>query len=1125
MGAESGIGSGAAGLWYRVHAVSAHGLGGTADSDYASVLPSVLNAGRQRRPFIAGWLSRGGGAPLELVTNAGPLPAPGLPARGSAVGKVHEPGDDADARKIRAAARHASAETSQAPEHAPSETSRAADRAASEELLFPWGSRGAVIDGNMLADLDQLVWAPCPGRQVPLAASASDQVRTARPDGLGQPTLFETALQTLIGRPFGWLIVADPTDLLDAEMADLRNQLTVLRQYDDEHARFDANRTERRLAELDVYREAGLWNVRVLAGAATEQDLRLIAPVLVGSVDLRAHPYRLRCPDGAQEFADVLAAKVADPADGSTVPFAATAGALAALTGLPAREVPGVRVMQPGYFDLTSETAAGPSVELGMILDGQDRPVGGMQISLATLNRHALVAGATGAGKSQTVRHLLEQLTGAGISWLVIEPVKSEYGAMSARLAGIAVGSSAGDASDVPGPTNASQAPDTPHAMDASHRMGASQAPDTPHAMDASQATGASHATDTSHATDATDVASVTEPGAARKTGGSRAVTIINPADPESVPLSVNPLAPEPGYPVQAHIDMVRALFLAAFDAPEPFPQIMSQALQRSYEECGWDPLTGAGRADLDVPPAVPTLARLQAAALAVIDDVGYGRELQADMRGFVDVRLRALRTGSAGRFFEGGHPADISALLNRNVVLALEDVANDEDKAFVIGTLIVRIVEHLRLRSKTAPADGLRHVIVLEEAHRLLRAGRTGASAHAVELFAGLLAEIRSYGEGVVIAEQIPAKLVPDAIKNTALKVLHRLPAADDRELVGATMNLDADQSRQVVSLSPGEAAVFTDGMDRPMRVRVPFGGERERAPFPSKSADGARSTSTSTAEGPPLAGRRSAACGRACTGVRPCTLVEIRAADLVARSPQDAWLRVWSEVYVLAHLVNRPRPRVPVPLRQRWADLDKRLRECALATSIDRAVLGRGQALRESYDPADLAAACAASAAAMLDGGKGAGTRPGTTWVIPQLRWLHELERVCPHEAPAPDPFGQAPALDYALPDLTDREDVKIGQRVSGLRRHALSMEVNANRLIAWTALLGEDDQSAFIEDLAAVAIGVSHRGQLGKAAGEMGVTGWLEAVLSWPRRFIVGSDDQAASLPSREPDPVAG
>ena len=148
-----------------------------------------------------------------------------------------------------------------------------------------------------------------------------------------------------------------------------------------------------------------------------------------------------------------------------------------------------------------------------------------------------------------------------------------------------------------------------------------------------------------------------------------------------------------------------------------------------------------------------------------MITEVGYGPELQADVRGFVDVRLRSLRTGSAGRFFEGGHPADISELLSRNAVLAIEDVANDEDKAFLIGTLIIRIVEHLRLRAEGRPSpapNALQHVLVIEEAHRLLRADREGAGAHAVELFAGLLAEIRAYGEGLVIAEQIPAKLVP---------------------------------------------------------------------------------------------------------------------------------------------------------------------------------------------------------------------------------------------------------------------------------------------------------------------------------------------------------------------------
>jgi hypothetical protein len=87
-----------------------------------------------------------------------------------------------------------------------------------------------------------------------------------------------------------------------------------------------------------------------------------------------------------------------------------------------------------------------------------------------------------------------------------------------------------------------------------------------------------------------------------------------------------------------------------------------------------------------------------------------------------------------------------------------------------------------------------------------------------------------------------------------------------------------------------------------------------------------------------------------------------------------------------------------------------------------------------------------------------------------------------------------------------------------VSGLRRHPLSMELARNRLPAWTVLLGEDDQRGFAEDLAAVMIGASHRGQLRQAAGEMGVAGWLEAVLSWPRRFIVGDDDELAAAQAR-------
>ncbi|MFA1537702.1 helicase HerA-like domain-containing protein [Actinomadura monticuli] len=958
------------GPWYRIQAIPAPQREASAEWDFVSVLPAALSAARSRRPFVVGWLSAGGGAPLELITNAGPIGTP-------------EPG------------------------------------AETHGLLFPSGARGVPVGDGWLRQAERMAWTRCPGRLAPQGAG-------------GGPGLFEATLVTLMERPFGWFVVADPCEerLLDAEMRELHHELRMLRRGEDENARLAVARADQRLAELDAFREAGLWRVRVVAGAASQDELGQIAPVLVGSMELGHHPYRLRSGHGSGSFAEMLspgtdpvpARPAAEP--DQRFPFVATAGALAALAGLPRREVPGLRVLDAGYFDVTSETtpqAGEPQIELGAILDGQDRQVGSLTVPRSTINRHVFVTGATGAGKSQTVRHLLEQLTRAGIPWLAIEPAKSEYAAMAGRI------------QDLGGP-----------------------------------------------------------------------VTVVNPSDPDSVPLSVNPLAPEPGYPVQAHIDMVRALFQAAFDAEEPFPQIMAQALQRVYENNGWDVVTGGGVPGSLIEPAVPTLEQLQKAALQVIQDVGYGRELMADVQGFVDVRLRSLRIGSAGRFFEGGHPADIGGMLRDNIVLAIEDVANDEDKAFLMGTLIIRIVEHLRMRERkrdrtTGPA--LRHVIVIEEAHRLLRnRGPERGSSHAVELFAGMLAEIRAYGEGIIVAEQIPTKLVPDVIKNTALKVVHRLPAYDDRHQVGAAMNLDGDQSREVVSLRPGVAAVFADGMDRPLRVRVPLGEGRE-AELPGPP--------------PPVDGRRSAACGCECRSGRACTLFELREADLVAGGPDWAWLRLWADTLVLAHVVNRPLPAVPAELGRAWSRLAPRLRECALATVLERAVTRRSRSLRAAYPPADLTAA-AAEVAGRLLGGAAPGTAPGPQWMIPQLKWLHELDRLFPYGGAVPDKHTLAPPLDYPLAGLKQPPDAKLGHRLRALRRHPLSMELARNRPIALTALYGDDDQAGFYQDLAVVAIGFEEDEQIDHVAETMRVTEWLEPVLSWFERFIDPFADPSKGLP---------
>ncbi|MFI5734030.1 ATP-binding protein [Kribbella sp. NPDC051587] len=665
-----------------------------------------------------------------------------------------------------------------------------------------------------------------------VAVDGRHDVLTALPEAEVEPAgILEDLAEALPA--FAWVVRAVPIGVQDrAELLDdLHLQMTIGLDREKVSGR-DALELERNRARYRDFSAAqgGLWLVQILAGGADEVTARLVAQTMAGAADLHATPYALS----------------ALPAVGAeATSFEATGELLAAIGRPPVREIAGVRVVEQVRFDLTPETPP-DGIPLGEVIDASGRAVGGMTVSQNTLNRHAFVAGATGSGKSQTIRHLLEGLTDASVPWLVIEPAKAEYAAMAGRL------------------------------------------------------------------------------------GSESSVAVIRLGDPDAVPLSLNPLEPEAGFPLQTHLDLVRALFLAAFEAHEPFPQVLSQALSRCYTSYGWDLALSRGGTEY------PSLGDLQTTARTVVDDIGYGAELAADVRGFVDVRLNSLLLGTPGRFLGGGYPLDVADLLSRNVVLELEDVGDDQDKAFCMGVVLIRLVEHLRVRR--GPSSNLRHVTVVEEAHRLLKASTDGTTSHAVEMFAGLLAEIRAYGEGIIVAEQIPSKVIPDVVKNSALKILHRLPAADDRETVGATMNLDEPQSRAVVSLPPGQAAVFTDGMDRPVRVRIPHGGPRER-----------RALSAPTVK---AAGRRDTVRG-AGSGERLSTVRE--AADVAQLLEHNPRFVLWVELLTVAHLVAAPRPMPESP----WGfnDVSSEVVEYAIDESVGSAVFGRLQAIASDVVPAGLA------------------------------------------------------------------------------------------------------------------------------------------------------------------------
>ena len=431
--------------------------------------------------------------------------------------------------------------------------------------------------------------------------------------------------------------------------------------------------------------------------------------------------------------------------------------------------------------------------------------------------------------------------------------------------------------------------------------------------------------------------------------------------------------------------------------------------------------------ANPDIQPGYPTLEDLQATAMQVVNDIGYGREITDNVRGFVAVRISSLRQGTAGRFFQGGHPLDFTRLLDRNVVLEIEDTGDDRDKAFLMGTVLIRLAEHLRMRQRAegATAARLRHLSVFEEAHRLLRQPQgpaDGAAAHAVEMFAGLLAEIRAYGEGLIIAEQIPAKLIPDVIKNTAVKIVHRLPAADDRQAVGATMNLTDDQSAYLVTLTPGEAAVFTDGMDYPLLTRMPDGTSREI----SHPAPAASPTTLITS--------RSPTCGLDCRA-SPCTLRQVRAAQRAAI--RDPRITMWAELSVLAHLTGWAMPMPGPAFAATLAEMESRLRDCALSHAVDAAVAARIPVISSRTSGPALAVHVTAAMHATLGEDRWLCEPQEPQWLAPPYRWALVLDslRAChgrdPSAGPHPRTAEWEAAYARAIPGPTCASQLQVVER----------------------------------------------------------------------------------------------
>jgi hypothetical protein len=277
---------------------------------------------------------------------------------------------------------------------------------------------------------------------------------------------------------------------------------------------------------------------------------------------------------------------------------------------------------------------------------------------------------------------------------------------------------------------------------------------------------------------------------------------------------------------VLSHLDRLKSILVAAFPMQEVLPVLLEELLLHAYcNPVNWFDPKPPPR---DIRP--PTLSQLINQISPIVRGKGYDGSVTTNLTAALTSRIQSLRQGWKGQLFDQPASTPWSRLFDQPTVINLSQLGDDRDKALAMAIVLLFLYEYRRSQYSLAGGrvKSLEHLTVIEEAHRILNRTAPGLpeqanpQAHTAEMFANMLAEIRAYGQGLLIVDQVPARLLPDAIKNTNLKIVHRLVANDDREALAGSMALTPEQAMVINRLQPGQAIVYGDRDDTAAWIRV---------------------------------------------------------------------------------------------------------------------------------------------------------------------------------------------------------------------------------------------------------------------------------------------------------------
>lgn len=297
---------------------------------------------------------------------------------------------------------------------------------------------------------------------------------------------------------------------------------------------------------------------------------------------------------------------------------------------------------------------------------------------------------------------------------------------------------------------------------------------------------------------------------------------IFTPGNNSVSPFIMNPFIPPKGIRIEKYIPSLYSAFRAAFSMPSPLDVTFLKAIRASYNRYGWRDYSMAG--DPEVTPF--GFHEFILVFKQIIDNSDYSKEVKGNLRSGGVLRLSNLIEQNRN-IFDTIHTIPIEDLLTKPTVIELNAIDDIEQKALIIAMLLINIAVYTK-SSHTENVE-LSNAILIDEAHVLLdqrtsvKEDQIGSQNYAVQLVENLIAEIRSYGTSIIIADQRPSAVGGAIVANTDIKMVFRLTEKREKEIISNSTDMDDSMVQQLSQLEKGHAYIYYHKLKKPQLVTTP--------------------------------------------------------------------------------------------------------------------------------------------------------------------------------------------------------------------------------------------------------------------------------------------------------------